>query len=159
MLNLDLKFFLPDHNLNYTDKMGMKEGVEIRVPFLDNELVDFASTIPVKFKQKGKHGKYIFKKTMEKYLPKDVIYRSKTGFGTPLKSWIHGKLKDYISSVLSKEAINKRGIFDYDSFQEILLKDKLGKEDYSYTILSMLSIELWFKIFIDDKDKLKCKIK
>ena len=157
MLNLDLKFFLPDHNLNYTDKMGMKEGVEIRVPFLDNELVDFASTIPVKYKQNGKHGKYILKKTMEKYLPREVIYRSKTGFGTPLKSWIHGELKEYINSILSKEAIDKRGIFNYDSLQEILLKDKLGYEDYSYTILSMLSIELWFKIFIDERNKLKIK--
>ena len=155
MLRLDLKFFLIDHNLNYTDKMGMKEGVEIRVPLLDNELVNFASTIPEKYKQKGKHGKYIFKKTMEKYLPKDIIYRSKTGFGTPLKSWIHGELKEYINTTLSKEAINKRGIFNYDSFQEILLKDKLGQEDYSYTILSMLSIELWFKIFIDNRNKLQ----
>ena len=92
---------------------------------------------------------------MEKYLPKDIIYRSKTGFGTPLKSWIHGELKEYINTILSKEAINKRGIFNYDSFQEILLKDKLGQEDYSYTILSMLSIELWFKIFIDNRNKLQ----
>ena len=157
MLNLDLKFFLPDHNLNYTDKMGMKEGVEIRVPFLDNELVDFASTIPVKYKQNGKHGKYILKKTMEKYLPREAIYRPKTGFGTPLKSWIHGELKEYINSILSKEAIDKRGIFNYDSLQEILLKDKLGYEDYSYTILSILSIELWFKIFIDERNRLKIK--
>lgn len=155
MLNLDLKFFLTDHNLNYTDKMGMKEGVEIRVPFLDNKLVDFASTIQSKYKQNGTHGKYILKKTMEKYLPKEVIYRSKTGFGTPLKSWIHGELKNYINSILSKEAINKRRIFNYDYFQNILLKDKLGQEDYSYVILSMLSIELWFKIFIDNRDKLK----
>jgi asparagine synthase (glutamine-hydrolysing) len=155
MLSLDLKFFLPDHNLNYTDKMGMKEGVEIRVPLLDNKLVDFASTIPGKYKQNGKHGKYIFKKTMEKYLPNEVIYRSKTGFGTPLKSWIHGELKEYINTILSKEAIDKRGIFNYSSFQEILSKDKLGHEDYSYTILSMLSIELWFKIFIDNRNKLK----
>ena len=157
MLSLDLKFFLPDHNLNYTDKMGMKEGVEIRVPLLDNKLVDFASTIPGKYKQNGKHGKYIFKKTMEKYLPNEVIYRSKTGFGVPLKSWIHGELKEYINTILSKEAIDKRGIFNYSSFQEILSKDKLGHEDYSYTILSMLSIELWFKIFIDNRNKLKMR--
>ncbi len=155
MLSLDLKFFLTDHNLNYTDKMGMKEGVEIRVPFLDNDLVNFASTIPVKYKQYGKHGKYIFKKTMEKYLPKEVIYRSKTGFGTPLKSWIHGELKDYINDILSKEAVEKRGIFKYDNIQKILFKDRMGQGDYSYTILSILTIELWFKIFIDNRSKLK----
>jgi len=155
MLFLDLKFFLTDHNLNYTDKMGMKEGVEIRVPLLDNELVDYVSTIPSKFKQKGKHGKYIFKKTMEKYLPNEVIYRSKTGFGAPLRNWLHGELKDYVNSILSKEGIGKRGIFNYESFQKILLQDKLGQEDYSYTIFSMLTIELWFKIFIDNRQKLK----
>jgi asparagine synthase (glutamine-hydrolysing) len=155
MLCLDLKFFLTDHNLNYTDKMGMKEGVEIRVPLLDNELVDYVSTIPVKLKQKGTIGKYIFKKTMEKYLPKEIVYRSKTGFGAPLRAWIHGELKDYLNSVLSKENIIKRGIFDYEKFQKIILKDKLGQEDYSYTILSMLTIELWFKIFIDNRNRLK----
>jgi len=155
MLSLDLKFFLTDHNLNYTDKMGMKEGVEIRVPFLDNDLVSFASTIPAKYKQNGKHGKYILKKTMEKYLPKEVIYRSKTGFGTPLKSWIHGELKDYINDILSKEAVEKRGIFKYDNIQKILFKDRLGQDDYSYTILSILTIELWFKIFVDNRSKLK----
>lgn len=155
MLNLDRKFFLTDHNLNYTDKMGMKEGVEIRVPLLDNELVNFASTIPVKYKQNGKEGKYIFKKTMEKYLPHDVIYRPKTGFGTPLKSWIHNELEDYISSVLSEEAMLKRGLFDYNNFKRLMLEDKLGYNDYSYIILSVLSIELWFKIFIDNREEFK----
>ena len=92
---------------------------------------------------------------MEKYLPKDVIYRSKTGFGTPLKSWIHGELKDYINDILSEEAVKKRGIFKYDNIQKILFKDRLGQGDYSYTILSILTIELWFKIFIDNRSKLK----
>lgn len=158
MLDLDRKFFLTDHNLNYTDKMGMKEGVEIRVPLLDNNLVDFVSTIPVKYKQKGSEGKYIFKKTMEKYLPHDVIYRSKTGFGTPLKSWIHNELKEYINSILSEEAMLKRGVFDYNNFQRILLEDKLGSNDYSYAILSVLTIELWFKIFIDNREEFKKEI-
>jgi len=155
MLHLDRTFFLTDHNLNYTDKMGMKESVEIRVPLLDNELVDFVSTIPSKYKQNGKEGKYIFKKVMEKYLPNEVIYRPKTGFGTPLKNWIHNELKDYINTILSRKNIEERGIFDYDNLQEMILKDKLGKEDYSYIILSILSIELWCKIFIDNRKDLK----
>jgi len=155
MLDLDCKFFLTDHNLNYTDKMGMKEGVEIRVPLLDNNLVDFASSIPTKYKQNGKEGKYIFKKTMEQYLPKEVIYRPKTGFGTPLKSWIHGELKEYINSVLNENSFKKRGVFDYNYFKKIMLEDQLGRNDYSYIILSILSIELWFKIFIDNKEQFK----
>ncbi|WP_164968833.1 asparagine synthase (glutamine-hydrolyzing) [Malaciobacter mytili] len=155
MLHLDKKFFLTDHNLNYTDKMGMKEGVEIRVPLLDNDLVEFTSTIPSQYKQNGKEGKYIFKKVMEKYLPNEVIYRPKTGFGTPLKNWLHYELKDYINSILSKENIQKRGIFNYENLQKMIFEDKLGKEDYSYIILSILSIELWCKIFIDNRNELK----
>ncbi len=92
---------------------------------------------------------------MEKYLPNDVIYRPKTGFGTPLKSWIHRELRDYINVILSKDAVNKRGIFDYNNLQDIILSDQFGHEDYSYSILSILSIELWFKIFIDNREQSK----
>ena len=85
--------FLVDHNLNYTDKMGMSEGVEIRVPFLDNELVDFSYMIPPKLKMKGNTAKYILKKVAERYLPKDVIYREKAGFGAPVRKWINNIIK------------------------------------------------------------------
>ncbi len=85
MLYLEAKHFLTDHNLNYTDKMGMAEGVEIRVPLLDPDLINFSASLPINYKQRGREGKWIFKKAMENMLPNDVIYRPKTGFGTPLR--------------------------------------------------------------------------
>ena len=93
MLVLEQRFFLPDHNLTYTDKMSMAAGVETRVPFLDLDLVDFAARIPERLKQRGSVGKWVLKKAMEPFLPMDVIYRPKTGFGAPLRRWMRGELR------------------------------------------------------------------
>ena len=68
--------------------MGMAEGVEIRVPYLDNELVALAAKMPPELKMKGSTTKYLLKKVAEKYLPKEVIYRPKTGFGAPIRTWM-----------------------------------------------------------------------
>jgi len=149
MLALEQRFFLTDHNLLYTDKMSMSEGVEVRVPLLDNELQVFSRRIPNKWKQRGKEGKWIFKKVMEKYLPKEIIYRPKTGFGVPLRDWLKGELKEYVRDSLSEETINKRGIFDSKSIQNILKLNEKGSVDFSYTILSLICIEIWCKNYLD----------
>ena len=78
-LSLELRYFLGDHNLLYTDKMSMAAGVEVRVPFLDEKLVDFALRIPNKYKQTLFHSKWILKKSMEGTLPNSIIYRPKAG--------------------------------------------------------------------------------
>ena len=92
MLYLDAKFFLADHNLNYTDKLSMAHGVEVRVPLLDPDLVAFSARLPTRMKQNGATGKWLFKKAMEDFLPHDVVYRPKAGFGAPLRTWLHGEL-------------------------------------------------------------------
>lgn len=150
MLSLEQRFFLADHNLNYTDKMSMAEGVEIRVPFLDLELVEFAANIPQKFKQNGRHGKWVLKKAMEPFLPKSIIYRSKTGFGVPLRRWINKELRELLRDLLSVESLNKRGIFSAQSVQKLLIDNDSGKIDASYTILSLLCIEIWCRAYIDE---------
>jgi asparagine synthase (glutamine-hydrolysing) len=152
MLFLESKFFLPDHNLNYTDKMSMATGVEVRVPLLDLDLVSLAARLPVDFKQHGREGKWIFKKAMEEYLPHDVIYRPKTGFGAPLRSWLRSKqqLQPLLSELLSDTSIIKRGIFDPDSVKSLIIQDANGLVDAAYTIFSMMCIELWCRKFIDE---------
>lgn len=152
MLFLESKFFLPDHNLNYTDKMSMATGVEVRVPLLDLDLVSLAARLPVEFKQRGREGKWIFKKAMEKYLPHEVIYRPKTGFGAPLRAWLHSEkqLRPLLREVLSDEAIKRRGIFDAGGVQTLIAQDSKGEVDATYTIFSMMCIELWCRIFLDE---------
>jgi asparagine synthase (glutamine-hydrolysing) len=149
MLYWELKYFLVDHNLNYTDKMSMATGIEVRVPFLDVELVEFSTKIPPHLKMKGKATKYLLKKLMERYLPNDIIYRPKSGFGAPVRQWITNDLGKTVGEYLNSKMINKRAIFDFQAVEQ-LRKDNLdGKIDASYTIWSLLAMEAWFRKFLD----------
>jgi len=149
MLYLEAKHFLADHNLNYTDKMSMAAGVEVRVPLLDIELIDFVTQLPIDMKQRGRIGKWLFKKNMEAYLPKQVIYRPKTGFGAPLRHWVKHELNELIQETLSKHSIDKRGIFNANTVSKLIALNKQNKIDATYTIFSLLCIELWCRMFCD----------
>lgn len=153
MLFWELNTFLPDHNLNYTDKLSMATGVEVRVPFLDKELVEFSTIIPPELKLKGSETKYILKKVAERYLPKKVIYRSKTGFGAPVREWILNEMNSLVNDYLSKEVIEKRKIFNYDKIQLLIENNKKGVVDASYTIWSLLAIESWMRQFYDESQE------
>ena len=149
MLSLEQRFFLADHNLIYTDKMSMAEGVEVRTPFLDLDLVEFSAKIPNRLKQKGSIGKWVLKKAMEPYLPKDIIYRPKTGFGAPLRTWIKNDLREMLKDLLSSDSINKRGLFSAKAVQQLIVDNDNGKIDASYTLLSLLCIEIWCRAYIN----------
>jgi asparagine synthase (glutamine-hydrolysing) len=149
MLFLELKTFLVDHNLNYTDKMSMAAGVEARVPFLDIDLVNLSTKIPSKFKMNGTETKYVLKKVAERYLPKDVIYRSKTGFGAPVRHWVNNDLRPLINEHLSVSKLEKRGLFDPAAVRNLIDQNFQGREDNAYQILSLLTIESWLSQFID----------
>ena len=149
MLYLERKHFLVDHNFNYTDKMSMASGVEVRVPFLDRDLVEHATTIPSNLKVKANKAKWILKKSAEKYLDDDILYRSKSGFGAPLRTWLMNDLKEFVDEILGRESIEKRNIFNYEEVYKLIQDDRNGVDDYSYPIFSLICIEIWFRIFID----------
>jgi asparagine synthase (glutamine-hydrolysing) len=149
LLMLDQKHFLTDHNLIYTDKMGMAASVEIRVPLIDLELVEFATSLPPKLKQKGKISKCLFKKAMEPYLPKNIIYRPKAGFGAPIRKWILCDFKPLIQDLLSETRIKKRGIFDPQKIATLIQNNTDKKIDASYSIFNLLCLEIWCNLFLD----------
>ena len=149
MLALEQRFFLTDHNLTYIDKMSMREGVEVRVPFLDTDLIKFARQIPDKYKIRGLESKWVLKKAMEPYLPKEVIYRPKTGFGGPLRHWLRYELNEWLNDTLSEERLKKRGIFNHLKVKNLIKQNKEGAIDASYILLSIASIEIWCQKFID----------
>lgn len=149
MLALEQRFFLADHNLLYTDKMSMAAGVEVRVPFLDLDLVDFAARIPLRLKQRGQEGKWVLKRAMEPFLPHDVIYRPKSGFGAPLRRWMRNELRDLLGDLLSVDSLKRRGLFDAVAVQRLIASNDAGKVDASYTLMSLLCIEIWCRRFVD----------
>lgn len=148
MLALEQRFFLTDHNLNYTDKMSMASGVEVRVPFLDLDLVEFAQRIPLDLKQRGHVGKWILKKAMEPHLPREVIYRPKAGFGAPLRRWMRNELRELLGDLLSVDSLKRRGLFDPAAVQRLIARNDRGEVDAAYTLLALLNIEIWSRAYI-----------
>jgi asparagine synthase (glutamine-hydrolysing) len=147
---LETRHFLADHNLNYADKMGMATGVEIRVPFLDPELVDLACRVPPELKVHRGVTKWALKKAMEGVLPHDVIYRPKAGFGVPLRRWfVEGSMPAIVADALSRETVTRRGLFDANGIERLLKRTVAGSADGAYLLMSMATIELWCRLFVD----------
>ncbi len=151
LLSLEQRFFLTDYNLIYTDKMAMAAGVEVRVPFLDLDLVNFLAQIPTRFKQGAFQGKWVLKKAMEPYLPREVIYRPKSGFGAPQRQWLRVELRDWLSEILSKKRLEHRGLFNSTAVHPLISEKSESLIDASYTFLSFVCIELWCKYFINNE--------
>jgi len=149
MLYLDRRFFLADHNLNYTDKMGMARGVEIRVPLIDIDLAALARRIPERLKLRGITGKYVFKKAMEGLLPEGVIYRPKTGFVAPVREWVAGPLQERVRDVLSPQAVRRRGWFSAAAVERLFAELQDGRRDVHYTLWTLSTLEQWARLFLD----------
>jgi asparagine synthase (glutamine-hydrolysing) len=149
ILALEQHYYLADHNLMYTDKMSMAAGVEVRVPFLDLDLVEFAAQVPDRYKLHGREAKWILKKAMEKHLPHEVIYRPKTGFGVPLRRWMRHELRELLGDLLSPASLKRRNIFDPIAVQRLIDDNDSGRVDGANTLLALLCVEIWLRQFID----------
>jgi len=149
-LYLDARYFLPDHNLNYTDKMAMAHGVEVRVPLLSVHLARFAATLPVDQKVHGRTGKWILREAVRDLLPASVLTRSKTGFGVPLRTWLHRELEPVISDVLAPSSLGRHGLFDSPAVARLVEDDRAGRVDAAYPILAIVCVELWCRQFLGE---------
>lgn len=145
----DVNMFMTNHNLTYTDRSSMAASVEVRVPYIDKKMVEFAMQIRGKYKFANKETKYILKKSAEKWLPGEIIYRPKAAFGAPIRSWISNDLKEMVDDLLSENTIKKRGLFDYTTVKKMIEQDRKGKNDYAYQIYQLLTIEIWMQQFYD----------
>lgn len=144
---MDTKIFLPDHNFTYTDKASMAAGVEVRPPLADHRLVEFMFRLPPSFRIRGSRQKYLLKQVAKKYLPPRIIKRPKAPFGSPLRSWIRGPLKEMVDDLLSEDAIRKRGLLNPKEVRKMIEEDRCGQEDHSLLIWTFLTWEIWFRTF------------
>ena len=153
MCYTDIHLFMLGLNLSYTDRASMAASVEVRVPFIDKEVISAAMKVNGSLKYKDRQSKYILKKVAEKYLPKEIIYRPKASFGAPIRSWISGELKEEVDNMLSKEIVEKRGFFNYSYIKKLIDEDRKGLEDNAYRIYQLLTLELWCRQYLDDDSK------
>jgi asparagine synthase (glutamine-hydrolysing) len=147
LLYVDLKTFLPCLNLITTDKTSMAANLEVRVPFLNREMIELAGRMPPRLKLKGLTRKYVLKRALENVLPREVIWRKKAGFGAPIRSWLRGPLRPLVADLLSEEAVKRRGIFRPAEVRKVIDANFSGREDYNLHVFLLLGLELWFQQF------------
>jgi asparagine synthase (glutamine-hydrolysing) len=149
MMGLDVKSWLVDDLLIKADKMTMACSLELRVPFLDHRLVELGARIPARLKVRGLTTKYILKKAMEPYLPKEILYRPKMGFPTPLAHMFKGEMKEYVADVLGSERAMDRGYFRPEEVRRLVGEHLAGTRDHHRVLWQLLVLEEWHRKFID----------
>ncbi|KQV59005.1 MULTISPECIES: XrtA/PEP-CTERM system amidotransferase [unclassified Duganella] len=142
---LDMKTYLPGDILTKVDRASMAHALEVRVPLLDHKLVEWISGLPPEMKLNGSEGKYIFKKSMEKYLPHDILYRRKQGFAVPLAAWFRGPLRERVQQALLGPTLADTGMFNQDYLRELVEQHLSGRRDYSAPIWTLLMFEAFLK--------------
>jgi len=142
-LFLDFKTYLVDDILVKVDRMSMAASLETRVPLLDHKVVEYAFALPGSLKLKGMTTKWILKKTVERLLPKETIYRRKEGFSIPIKHWLQNELKDLMLGYLDERRIQREGLFNYEPIKLMIERHLAGKENYSHQLWALLVFEIW----------------
>lgn len=143
LLDLDVNGFMPDHNLNYTDKMAMQTGVEVRVPLCDPRLVDFAMRQPLAAKIDFRQTKKILRESQADRLPAGVLKRPKQGFGVPMRGWLQGPARYLMEDLTTESLVSERGLFDARRVSRLRRGFLAGRVDGAMTLFSLMAIELW----------------
>jgi len=141
----DLKTYLPDDILTLSDRLSMCHSLELRVPFVDHELVELTAKIPSSLKVKLFSKKYLLKNIAKKYLPKSVITHRKQGFESPMALWLKTDLKEFCEKTLSKETISKHGLFNYSYVQNKMYKHFNNEEKNNKLLFSLIIMTLWLE--------------
>lgn len=137
----DLKFWLPGDILTKVDRTSMAVSLEAREPLLDHRLLEFAATLPDRMRVKGVQGKFLLKKSMERYLPDEILYRPKQGFVTPIAAWLRGPLSDSALALAKSDILQRTGWFDSASIGQLAQAHISGKSDNSRVLWQLVMLE------------------
>lgn len=149
---LDLKTYLVGDINTKVDRTSMAHSLEVREPLMDHELVEWLATLPSAYKIQGQEGKAIFKKSMEPYLPHEVLYRQKMGFSVPLARWFRGPLKQRVRDAVLGERLKDTGWFNPDYLNHLVDVHQSGRADYSAPLWALLMFEAFLRQVVDMKD-------
>ena len=142
---LDMKTYLVGDILTKVDRASMAHALEVRVPFLDHKLVEWVSGLPSAFKIQGAEGKYMLKKSLEPYLPHDIMYRRKMGFSIPLAEWFRGPLKQRLIATVTSPRLAGTGIFDMPELGRMADEHISGKRDHNPALWSLMMFEAFLR--------------
>src|SRR5262249_22232446 len=133
----------------YVDKMSMANGVEVRVPFLDKQVVEFSAKIPANYKMKRFETKSLLKDIALRNLPREIVYRKKQGFGVRLSSWLKAEEKAIRETLINQKQLSNSGLFEYKEVSRLF--DNLSDQntENSHLLFSIMCTEMWHAVFMD----------
>jgi asparagine synthase (glutamine-hydrolysing) len=148
--SLDIEGYLPEYQLAYVDRMSMAHGLEVRSPLCDYRLVDFVRSLPVDYRLHKMTSKYIFKAVARRWLPSDIVDRPKVGFDSPIGQWFKDELRPFICGFLSPTQLRQSKLLDAEAVQQMIESHLSGARDYSLQLWSILTLEGWYRMYIED---------
>jgi asparagine synthase (glutamine-hydrolysing) len=151
MMRFDFETYLPEDVLTKVDRMSMAHSIESRVPLLDNEVIEFAASLPSRFKIRDGRRKHVLKRALAPLLPPEILDRRKQGFGVPVGVWFRGGLASLFSDVLNAPRTRQRGYFE-PRFVDRLVREHLsGTRDHSLRLWQLVVFELWHREYLDSR--------
>ena len=150
---VDAASFLCGNCLEYADRMSMANSLEVRAPFTDYKLLEFALRVPERMKVRGTETKWITRQAMGDLLPREVLNKKKMGFNPPLPQWINGELRPVIQKFLSPENLQRRGIFRPEAVQKLVRDHQENRRDNALKIWALLMVEVWQRMYIDNESE------
>ncbi len=145
---LDMNFYMAEDILTKVDRAAMAVSLETRAPFLDPRVAQFAASLPLEYKLKGKKGKYILKKAVEGLLPNNILNRPKKGFGIPVAEWLKGRLNPLMHDMLAPERLKAQGLFDPASVERMIREHETGRASHHKQLWTLLVFQLWSDNFL-----------
>jgi asparagine synthase (glutamine-hydrolysing) len=142
---LDMKTYLPGDILTKVDRASMAHALEVRVPLLDHQFVEWVSGLPSSCKLRNGEGKHIFKKALQPYLSDDILYRKKMGFSIPLAAWLRGPLAGAMKQAVLNPALLGTGIFNEQYLKQMVDEHQSSMKDHSTTLWSVLMFEAFLR--------------
>ncbi len=145
LLWLDTQIILPFQFLEKVDKSTMANGVEVRVPFLDNILAEYAMGLPAHLKVKRGVKKYLLKKALEDIVPRNVLYGPKKGFGVPYENWLKGPLFEYMKSRIYSTYIQSLGLLDYGYIDQLVEEHRSSIRNHGFILWKLMNLSIWLE--------------
>jgi asparagine synthase (glutamine-hydrolysing) len=144
-LDFDQRYYLPDDILYKVDRISMAHSLEVRPPFLDSRIVDFAASLPEHFKLRGSQSKYVLRRLMRDKLPRTVLRRPKIGFDVPIHEWLRGVLRPLLLDTLSQEAITATGLFHWPTVKQQIGAHLERRANLGYHLWGLITLLIWMK--------------
>jgi asparagine synthase (glutamine-hydrolysing) len=149
LLAIDYKTYMPDDILVKVDRASMSVSLEGREPLLDHRIIEFVAQLPTHLKMNGTDKKYLLKKIVHEYVPKEIMERPKMGFGVPVFDWLRNDLRYYADEYMNDKAFEKHGLFKKEGVQLIMKQFYKGDRNYNSLFWYLLMFQMWYKQWMD----------